>query len=540
MPTSILCSFCGATNSLQATFCRACGCTLQENVAPTVFNMETGQLLPNVLLKQRYRIVRLVGQGGMGAVYEAEDTQLGQRKVALKEMRQSGLNTQEISKAANAFRQEALLLACLQNPHLPNIYDHFGECGRWYLVMSFIHGETLDAYLKKAPSGKLPLQETLQIGMQLCTVLGYLHAQQPPIIFRDLKPSNIMRTSDGHIYLIDFGIARLFKPGQAKDTSVYGSMGYASPEQYGKAQTTPQSDIYSLGAVLYHLLSAYHPASTPFRLPPLQMLSQELPTELVKLIEQMLHLDENKRPTSMSVVKLRLQSIAAATGSGQPLLLLPTVAVDQSPKPPILDVGVPPTPPIYFSASSARARYQRYTLLVSAFALVIAVSGMLYFLSSHQALSSSNPNQTQPNISVTQPTSMTTQPTPMGGQPAPSTPIPTPTATQPPTLTPEQQAQSVIEQYFAAINCKDYPRAYNLWANNPQTYNDFERGFANTKHDDITFDSLVPQPDGTVQVFITLVATSNADVKTMYRGYYMVGQLSSGTWKITRAHVVQL
>jgi len=294
-------------------------------MAPSVFNTGTGQLLPSSLLKQRYRVLSPIGQGGMGAVYEAEDTQLGNRKVALKEMRQSGLSPQEIKDAADAFRQEALLLAGLQNPHLPNIYDHFSEFGRWYLVMSFIHGETLEAYLGKAGGGRLPLEEALQVGIQLCTVLGYLHTQQPPIIFRDLKPANIMHTADGHIYLIDFGIARLFKPGQARDTSTYGSMGYAAPEQYGKAQTTPQSDIFSLGVVLHQLLTGYHPSSSPFRFPALAVTGQVFPVELVALVEQMHNLDDTNRPVSILVVKQKLQRIAAGSAPAKATPLPPTI-----------------------------------------------------------------------------------------------------------------------------------------------------------------------------------------------------------------------
>src|SRR5205807_6621447 len=129
--------------------------------------------------------------------------------------------------------------------------------------------------------------------------LHYLHTQQPAIIFRDLKPANIMQTTDGHLYLIDFGIARHFKPGQTKDTAAYGSMGYAAPEQYGRAQTTPRSDIYSLGAVLYQLLSGHDPSATPFRFPPLQSKVPTIPSGLATLITQMLELDEDKRPASM-------------------------------------------------------------------------------------------------------------------------------------------------------------------------------------------------------------------------------------------------
>jgi len=260
----------------------------------------------------------------MGAVYKAEDTQLGNRQVALKQMSQSGLNPQEQKEAADAFRHEALMLARLQHPNLPNIFDHFEENGRWYLVMSFIEGETLADYLSHAQSGKLPLDEALQIGMQLSTVLDTLHNRQPAIIFRDLKPANIMRAPDRHIYLIDFGIARHFKPGQAKDTAYYGSMGYAPPEQYGKAQTTPRSDIYSLGVVLYQLLSGHDPSSSPFHFPLLQSLVPTVPTNLATLITQMLELDEDKRPANMAVVKQNLEQIEE----------------DQRPPP------VPQTPPV--------------------------------------------------------------------------------------------------------------------------------------------------------------------------------------------------
>src|SRR5206468_3453730 len=137
---------------------------------------------------------------------------------------------------SEAFRQEALLLADLMHPNLPRIHDHFSEAGNWYLVMDYIEGENLEEYLAKQPGGYVPLTEALTIGLQLCSVLDYLHNRQPPIIFRDLKPLNIMRTSNGHLYLIDFGIARHFKPGQARDTMAFGSPGYAAPEQYGRTQ----------------------------------------------------------------------------------------------------------------------------------------------------------------------------------------------------------------------------------------------------------------------------------------------------------------
>lgn len=309
-------------------------------------------MLTKQLLKQRYRILDSVGKGGMGAVYRAEDTQLGNRKVAVKEMSQSSLSPQEVVEAADAFKREAHILAGLQHPNLPNIYDHFSEGGRWYLVMSFIQGETLESYLDKANGGKLPVEQALQIGIQLCTVLNYLHIQQPPIIFRDLKPSNVMWTQDGHLYLIDFGIARHFKPGQAKDTAAYGSAGYASPEQYGKAQTTPQSDIYSLGAILHQMLSGNDPSSTPFRFAPLQTLGQPALTELAALITNMLEMDAQRRPASMAAVKQELERIAdqqrhrapqsppwqnqpqaeTSPGSRQYLLPQPSVSFPQQPE----------------------------------------------------------------------------------------------------------------------------------------------------------------------------------------------------------------
>src|SRR6266513_3673989 len=210
-------------------------------------------------------------------------------------MSQSSLTSRELSEAIEAFKREAFLLAGLTHPNLPRIYEQFNDSGRWYLVMDYIEGETLETYLNKM-GGKLPIEKVLNIGIQLCSVLDYLHTRQPSIIFRDLKPANVMFTTGDHIFLIDFGIARHFKPGQAKDTTALGSSGYAAPEQYGRTQTTPRADIYGLGATLHQMVSGNDPSDTPFHFTSLQLLNHPILSQLEKLIMQMLEMDAIKRP----------------------------------------------------------------------------------------------------------------------------------------------------------------------------------------------------------------------------------------------------
>jgi len=299
----------------------------QYPVAGSANNAFTGLLPPNLLLKQRYRILGQVGKGGFSAVYKVEDSQFGNRLLAVKEMSQSGLSPQEIIEAADAFKQEALLLAGLQHPHLPRVYDHFSEAGRWYFVMDFIEGETLEEYLNNAKGKRLPIEQVLQIGIDLCGVVGYLHTRQPTIIFRDLKPANIILTPEGHLYLIDFGIARHFKPGQSKDTIAFGSPGYAAPEQYGNTQSTPRADIYSLGATLHQLLTGNDPSGSPFQFAPLQLQGQPPPPGLEPLIIQMLDMNVSKRPASMVAVQQELQRFVAQLARGQVTSPQPSVSL---------------------------------------------------------------------------------------------------------------------------------------------------------------------------------------------------------------------
>ncbi|GCE31535.1 hypothetical protein KDA_70190 [Dictyobacter alpinus] len=301
------CDNCGATNRLDAKFCYACG---QPQVTYTTTNTATGLLTSAYALKQRYHILQKLGQGGFGAIYLVEDQLFNNTHRAVKEMGMRGLDADETKEAIEAFRNEATLLANLSHPNLPRIYDHFEEHGRWYLVMDYIDGETLEKRLEKTTGGALPLKEVVELGIQLCTVLGYLHSHQPPIIFRDLKPDNVMLTDDGQLYLIDFGIARFFKPGQSKDTMNLGTPGYAAPEQYGRMQTTIRSDIYSLGATLYQLCSGIHPGLTPFLQQPPE-LDPTVPANvaLEKLIMQMLEMKEQQRPKDTGVVKQELQRV---------------------------------------------------------------------------------------------------------------------------------------------------------------------------------------------------------------------------------------
>lgn len=310
--TPIYCDACGTANRGQATFCFSCGQVLHApNAIKHASYAQTGRLPANYFLKQRYRIVSQIGKGGFGAVYKAVDMQYSARTVAIKEMSQQNLGPQELLNATNAFKHEAMLLASLIHPNLPRIYEQFTDTGRWYLVMDFIEGETLEEYMLKIAGGKLSVDKVLSIGIQLCTVLEYLHSRQQPVIFRDLKPANIMLTPLGHIYLIDFGIARHFKPGQSRDTSALGSTGYAAPEQYGKSQTTPRTDIYSLGVTLHELLTGINPADAPFTFAPLRLPPHTGHPELEQLVLRMVEVDASRRPGNVTLVRQSLESIAA-------------------------------------------------------------------------------------------------------------------------------------------------------------------------------------------------------------------------------------
>src|SRR6266699_7073402 len=326
MASTNYCNECGASNPSQATYCFACNNALHTpalsphshvqaaSINATVLEGKAiGPLIPSYLLNSRYTIVNQVGTGGFGAVYKAKDTLFSHRLVAIKEMNQDGLSSRELAEATVAFERETLLLSNLTHPNLPRIHDHFSEHGRSYVVMDFIAGDTLEDYLDKVVQ-RLPVEMVLEIGIQLATELDYLHNHQPPIIFRDVKPANIMRTADNHVYLIDFGIARHFKPGKAKDAIPLGSKGYAAPEQYGKAQTTPQTDIYGLGATLHELLTGDDPSLTLFNFKPVPAGKRgKLPiaSQLYALLKQMIEMNMSKRPASMAIVKQELQNLLA-------------------------------------------------------------------------------------------------------------------------------------------------------------------------------------------------------------------------------------
>src|SRR5438093_5409915 len=164
----------------------------------------------------------------------------------------------EVEENRKLFLQEAELLKSLSNPNLPVVADFFEYQGKPILVMEFVPGQPLEQRLHEANAPLLE-QQVLSYGIQVARVLHYLHTRQPPIIYRDLKPSNIMLTPEGVLKLIDFGVARTYKARKSKDTVAMGSAGYAPPEQYGKGQTDARSDVYALGATLLHLLTNMPP-----------------------------------------------------------------------------------------------------------------------------------------------------------------------------------------------------------------------------------------------------------------------------------------
>src|SRR5215471_9107876 len=215
-------------------------------------------LNPGTLLQGRYLLEDLLGEGGFGAVYRARDLHLARRLCAVKE-------TFDTSSAAAAqFRLEAEILAGLEHPYLPEVWDYFSEGHGLYLVMEFIEGEDLESQLNR--DGPLPELLVRQWISQLCGALALMHARQPAVIHRDIKPANIKIRTNGQPVLVDFGLAKVYHPTQETVIAARAvSDGFSPIEQYGRGRTDARSDIYALGATLYNLLTGVIPPDAPAR-----------------------------------------------------------------------------------------------------------------------------------------------------------------------------------------------------------------------------------------------------------------------------------
>src|ERR1044072_2926826 len=278
-------------------------------------------LSPNTYLQDRYRIIRILGKGGMGHVYEAIDDTV-ECIVAIKE------TVADSDKLRKAFEREAKLLANLRHAVLPRVTHYFFEGNRQFLVMDFIEGLNLAELLalRKLPFG---YEEVLPWADELLKALEYLHNRSEPIIHRDIKPANIKLTRDGQIYLLDFGLAK-GAAGQMSsergqfNSSIYGyTEAYASPEQINNTGTNAQSDLYSLGATFYHLLTAQIPMMAPRRelkvaigkadpLVPIHQLNPLIPQPIALVIEQALALDPLNRHASAADMRRALQEARRA------------------------------------------------------------------------------------------------------------------------------------------------------------------------------------------------------------------------------------
>lgn len=232
------------------------------------------------LVDGKYRVLKKCGQGGMSVVYMAMNERAN-KTWAIKEIRKDGTQNYEVVK--QGLIVETDMLKRLNHPHLPSIIDVIDGDGSFLIVMDFIEGKTLSDILKEY--GAQPQESVIDWAKQLCDVLGYLHSRTPAIIYRDMKPSNVMLKPDGNVVLFDFGTAREYKAQNLEDTVCLGTRGYAAPEQYGgHGQTDARTDIYCLGATMYHLLTGHNPSEPPYEMYPIRHWNPELSAGLEAII----------------------------------------------------------------------------------------------------------------------------------------------------------------------------------------------------------------------------------------------------------------
>lgn len=267
------------------------------------------------ILRNRYSIQELVGQGGMGAVYRANDLRLEGRVCALKEilpaLSEASATREELEQLAEQFRVEASTLARLDHPNLPKVSDYFSIEGREYLVMDFVEGRDLQEILQESQRRGETLKEiqVLAWATQLLDALEYMHSQDPPVVHRDIKPSNIKVTPRGTVKLVDFGLVKLVQSNDSRTVTVVqgrGTVAYTPLEQYGgdTGFTDNRSDIYAVGATLYHLLCSQPPVDAkerflrPGALTPVRNLNPDISPRVERAIFRALSMHPNERPST--------------------------------------------------------------------------------------------------------------------------------------------------------------------------------------------------------------------------------------------------
>ena len=243
------------------------------------------------IIDGKYKILNKIGQGGMSVVYLAMNERAN-KQWAIKEVRKDGVKDYDVVR--QGLIAETDILKRLNHPHLPSIIDVIDRDDTFLIVMDYIEGKSLDHWLKK--DGAQPQEKVVEWAKQLCDVLEYLHSRKPPIIYRDLKPANVMLKPDGQIMIIDFGTAREFKETSIEDTSCLGTQGYAAPEQYGgHGQTDARTDIYTLGATMYHLLTGHNPSLPPYEMYPIRRWNPALSSGLEKIVLKCTQRNPNDR-----------------------------------------------------------------------------------------------------------------------------------------------------------------------------------------------------------------------------------------------------
>ena len=313
----------------------------------------------HILLKERYLIAGPIGQGGMGAVYRAEDTLLAGRICAVKEIApEADVGDDSLAQLQEQFRQEASVLARLDHPNLPKVSDYFTQNGREYLVMDYVPGSNLRELVDQALTENRFLDEAqvLDWATQLCSALAFLHSQDPPVLHRDIKPSNIKVTPSGLLKLVDFGLVKLLTTDEARTVTVVqgqGTAAYTPLEQYGgdDSHTDTRTDIYALGATVYHLLTGRTPATArerflrPGALAPPRAINPHISPGVEQAVLQALALHPRDRQATVD-------EFAAALRRTQ--------------VPPVLA-------PLVFTENELRATWQRnLPLLVAVAVLVVA------------------------------------------------------------------------------------------------------------------------------------------------------------------------